>query len=125
MATIDTEVLKQLMTLLRPEPAAPVLPVAPLAPLSHNSSQDLLMGADIQRIKEDIREIKDDFKRFKENYVSLTDFGAHVQENEKSHDDFEIRMREISTRQTQILTIGSGLILLMTAIQVWLKLAGH
>lgn len=119
---IDLDLLKTIMTLMKPDVVAPVAPVLPIAPVSNQ--QDALMGADIQRIKEDIREIKDDFKRVKENYVTVVDFNSHTRESEKAHEDYEKRLREFGTNITRIMTWGSVVLILSTLLQVGLRVMG-
>ena len=111
-----------------PIPAIPQIPQIPQIPAipplpQYSGDHDLLvkLDANVATLTIDVKKLGEK----EDTHVTILEFNDHTRANSKAHDDFETRMREISTRQIQILTIGSGLIILMTAIQVWLKLAGH
>lgn len=120
---VDLETLKMMMALLKPEPVAPVAPVAPLAPVS--THDDALMGADINRIKEDIKEIKDTLKEIGKNYVTNDDYNSRNASTDKIHGDHETRIRNLETSTTRILVWGSVIIILSTLAQVAMKFMGH
>lgn len=67
------------------EEAAKVLAVAS----TQSNTQNAVMGADITRIKEDIKEIKDNMKDVSKQYVTLGDFS----EAQKAALDRETRLR--------------------------------
>ena len=126
MATVDLELLKTIMTLMKPEPVLPVAPIAPLAPVEHRSGESAIgMAKDIEYLRGTVDNIEKKLDKMTETHVTVVDFSTHVKENEKAHDDFERRMREQGTRQTQILTVVSILTFVMAGITVWSKLSGH
>jgi len=130
MTKIETQLesLTRAIEKLVANPIAPIAPVAPIAPIlpivpQYSGDHDLIVGLvkDVATLQVTVSKLADR----EDLHVTIIDFNNHVGQNEKSHEDFEKRMREINTAQTRILTIGSGLIICMTVIQVWLKLTGH
>lgn len=71
------------------EEAAKVLASASLA----NANNSALMGADITRIKEDIKEIKESQKEVAKNSVSSGDWNEHL----KADADHEVRIRNVES----------------------------
>lgn len=123
--TIDLETLKMLMAFFNPPPATSVS----LNP--NNSKEDALMGADIGRIKDDIKEIKDNLKNNASIYVTTTSAIAHNNEDIKRHsdedkilNDHETRIRSIESQITRIMTWGSTVLVILTVVQIILHFYG-
>lgn len=68
-----------------------------------------LMGADIARIKEDMREVRDYQKNSEKEFVGIPDFTAHL----KADADHETRIRILETTVTRLWTYGTALMFII------------
>ena len=84
-----------------------------------------VMGNDISHIKSDLVEIKGLFVATSSQYATKEVMAETVVESEKVHDDHEVRIRSIEGQITRIMTWGSVALVLLTVIQIVLKIYGH
>lgn len=116
--TIDVETLKMMMAFFAPPSSSPVS----LSP--SNSKEDALMGADIGRIKDDIKEIKDTLKGIGTTYATVGALNTHVTEDTRILGDHETRVRSLEQQITRIMTWGSIALVGVTLIQIALNFYG-
>lgn len=124
MNKADLELMLKLMSAAKPAPIAPVLPISP-SEYNKGSENIVGMAKDIEYLRKAVETISTDLKKITETHVTIVDFNDHTKMSDKTHTDFETRLREQSTRQTQILTFGSIVIFLTTVAQFILRLYGH